>query len=472
VEPAGSTFFWSFSLFLVLAPLYKAGNRPLPLLLLELAAIGFMVTLAVRGALGMTWCGLPRALLAALGVLLAYPLLQLVPLPDSVWRALPGHAPYAAVLEQFAGTGATGVHRAISVIPEATEYGWLALLPPLACLLAVRWLAPARVVRLLLLLAIFTGAEGLLGLMQVGAGGDSIFYLRNDQAYGTATGTFVNRNHLAAMLAMMLPVIVGLLIYSILRGRHRHRRRALAFDAEAMSQRVLVFASAVLVLLCLVFTKSRAGIATALLGLAFSSILLVRARAGWKHANSIVAALVITGVMLAALIGLAPVLEKWEPDQLRLSGEGRLALYAATLRAAIEFLPFGSGLSTFASVFPRFQVEAFGGYIDYAHNDYMQSFMELGLAAPVIVGLLLVVYVTRMTDLLRRERDRSFTVLQIAAGVGLLPMILHSVFDFSLHMPANAMWFATLAGVMLHPGREAKSTEGVWQDDRSRPRPP
>jgi hypothetical protein len=45
-------------------------------------------------------------------------------------------------------------------------------------------------------------------------------------------------------------------------------------------------------------------------------------------------------------------------------------------------------------------------------------------------------------------------VLQIAAGVGLLPMILHSMFDFALHMPSNAMWFATLAGVMFHEGVE------------------
>ena len=172
-----------------------------------------------------------------------------------MWRALPGHAPYAAVLEQFAAPGGRASDRAISWCPPATEYGWLALLPPLACLLAVQWLAPAQVVRLLLLLAIFTGVEGLLGLVQVGMGGESIFYLRNDQAYGTATGTFVNRNHLAAMLAMMLPVIVGLLVYSVLRGRHHQPRRALAFDAEAMSQRVLVFASAVLILLCLVFTQ-------------------------------------------------------------------------------------------------------------------------------------------------------------------------------------------------------------------------
>jgi O-antigen ligase len=183
-----------------------------------------------------------------------------------------------------------------------------------------------------------------------------------------------------------------------------------------------------------------------------SSILLVRTRVGLKHANLIVGAIVVAGLVLAALIGLAPILEKWEPDTLRLSGEGRLALYAATLRGAIEFLPLGSGLSTFASVFPRFQIEAFGGYIDYAHNDFLQAFMELGLAAPVIVGLLLVVYASRMTELLRREPGRSFTVLQIAAGVGLLPMMLHSFFDFSLHMPANAM-VRDLGGVMLHPGR-------------------
>ena len=60
----------------------------------------------------------------------------------------------------------------------------------------------------------------------------------------------------------------------------------------------------------------------------------------------------------------------------------------------------------------------------------------------------------RMSDLLRRDAQRSFVVIQIAAGVGLLPIILHSVFDFALHMPSNAMWVATLAGVLFHPGVE------------------
>jgi O-antigen ligase len=213
-----------------------------------------------------------------------------------------------------------------------------------------------------------------------------------------------------------------------------------------------VFASAALMLLCLLFTRSRAGIATALMGLVFSSILFVRARSGSRHAKPIVVALVVTGIALAALIGLTPLLERLEPGQLRLSGEGRLALYAATLRGAIEFLPFGSGLSTYASVFPRFQEGVGGAYYDFAHNDYLQLVMETGIAGAVAVALLLVAYLMRMADLVIRGSERSFTLLQVAAGVGLAPLILHSAFDFSLHMPGIAVWFATLAGAMLHPG--------------------
>ncbi len=453
MEPAGSTFFWSFALFVLLAPLYKAGNRALPLLLLEVAAIAFLLVLALRHR-GAAMRALPTTLRIAIALMLLYPLLQLVPLPYALWRTLPGHVEYAAILDGFAAPGIAGAARAISIVPAATEYGWLALLPPLACLVVVPALAPAQVVRLLTAMASVAGAEGLLGLLQVGGGGDSPFRLRETQALGAATGTFVNRDHLAMLLAMMLPVLVGLLAYDLRRRRHGHAGPGES-GANAVSQRVLVFGSALVILLCLVFTYSRAGIATALVGLACSAILLVRTRAGRPRGNVILGALILLGVVLAALIGLAPVLERFGPTELRLSGEGRFALYAATLRAAIEFLPFGSGLSTFADVFPRFQQSVFGGYIDYAHNDYLQLFMEIGVAGGVVIALLLYTYALRMAALLRHRGGRSFTLLQIAAGIALLPPLLHALFDFGLHIPANAIWFATLSGVMLHPGVSA-----------------
>lgn len=450
MEPAGSTFFYPFAVFVLAAPLYKAGNRAVPLLLLELAAIALLLALALRRS-RVTAPALPWPLRIALALALAYPLLQLVPLPDALWRMLPGRANYASIIDHFATPASGSAWRPISVAPAATEYGWLALLPPLACLFGARALATAQVARLLLAMVILVGLEGMLGLVQVGAGGDSIFSLRNTQTYGMATGTFVNRDHFAALLAMMLPVIVGLLVFDARRRRHDGRLHS-GHGANLVSQRALIFASAVLVLLCLIFTFSRGGIATALIGLALSSILLQRARPGQRHARWLVPALVVAGIALAALIGLAPVLDRFGPEELRLSGGGRLALSAATLRAAAEFVPFGSGLSTFSVVFPRFQADVFGGYVDYAHNDFLQLFLEVGLVAPLLVVLAVATYAIRMRELLRRTDARSFTLLQIAAGIALVPPFLHAMFDFALHMPACAMWFAALAGVMLHPG--------------------
>jgi len=448
-------FFWCLAVLLLLAPLYKAGNRPLPLIFLELAALGLLFAIVVAQRVPL---GLPRALAAALGVLLVYPLLQLIPLPDAVWRALPGHDEYAAVLDRFASADGRA-WRAISVVPAATEYGWLALLPPLACLLGAMRLSPAHAARLLLLLAVLAAAEGVLGLLQVGPSGRGVLYFGNEEpGQYVAIGTYVNKNHLAALLAMTLPVIVGIFAYSLRPGRRVHGHTPVAPPSETNAKRTLLFASAVIILVCLLFTRSRAGIASALVGLACAALVLVRAdaarpdRRGGRAASVIVIGLVVVSLGIAVVLGIGPLLRGLQPGELQAGADFRSSIYRATLRGAIEFLPFGSGLSTYADVFPRFQVADVGGFIDYAHNDYLQALMELGLAAPVIVLLAFAAWIRRLVELLRSRDARSFTLLQLGAGLGMAPIMLHSMFDFALHMPANAMWFAALGGVMFNNG--------------------
>jgi len=458
-EPAGPAFFYCFVGFLLLAPLDRAGNRPLPLLLLELAAIGFLfVIIAVHRAP----LALPRLLTLAIALLLVYPLVQLIPLPGTLWRMLPGNAEYATVLERFAAPGASDVWRPMSIIPVKTEYGWLALLPALACLLAAMRLSTLHAARLLVVMVAFTGAESLLGLVQYGMGVASIFNPRDSVAHRVATGTFINKDHFAAMLAMMLPVIVSVLLYS-LRTEVGSSQRRVVLESSAVARQLLLFGCAVLMLLCLVFTRSRTGIALVLVALVASAIVLKRADVAshgdkrMRVAGIVVTALIALTAILAIVIGVEPVVGGFEPGTLRAGGETRLEFYLATLRAAIDFLPFGSGLSTFAYVFPRFQTGDPGLAIDYAHNDYLQALLELGVVAPLIIGLLLVEYAIRMARLLRDSGANRFTSLQLGAGLGLLPMILHSVFDFPLHMPANAMWFATLAGILFRSSTGEKS---------------
>jgi hypothetical protein len=451
-------FFLCFAAYVLVAPLYYASVDTLPLLLLELAAIGFLFMVVV---VRRTSLALPRTLVAGIAILLVYPMIQLVPLPETWWRAIPGHSEYVAALDRFAahviGQGTIAIRHTLSVVPSDTEAGWLALLPPLACFAAALTLRVDDLPKLMLAMAVLAGLEGLLGLLQVGAGGGSIFYFRTGETYGTAVGTFVNRNHYAALLAMSLPIVVGVLVYDVRHTRHhRHRwdHRPTLLENIA-SERGLLFACAVAILLGLIFTRSRAGTATAAAGLVCSAILLARARSSAKHSRYLVPGLVAVSLALALAIGITPVLDNLEPRALQLHAEGRMLMTETTLTAAVEFLPFGSGLSTLVDVFPRFQPPQLAGLIDYAHNDYAQAFMELGIAAPIAVALLLAAYAMRMIELLREKGSRSFSILQIAAGIGLLPMILHSLFDFGLHMPALAMWFATLAGVLFHRGAES-----------------
>lgn len=109
----------------------------------------------------------------------------------------------------------------------------------------------------------------------------------------------------------------GVLAYDFRRAARLGLRREPGVDAAA--RRALLFASAVLVMLCLVFTHSRASIATALIGLACSSLLMMGAPRDRGRARLIVGALVVADLALAALIGLAPILERFEPAELRLS---------------------------------------------------------------------------------------------------------------------------------------------------------
>jgi len=208
-------------------------------------------------------------------------------------------------------------------------------------------------------------------------------------------------------------------------------------------------------LVCLLYTRSRVGVGVALIGLACSTVVLTHLRARNAGARRIAPYLIGAGILLATIVAISPVLGRLEPQDLTAVAAGRGDISMATLQAAADFLPFGSGLSTFADVFPRYQAGKFGGHVPHAGNDYLQAFMELGMAAPAIVALLLSAFVARMIALLRVEGSSSLTLLRIGAGVGMVPMILYATFDPALRAPAISMWFATLAGALFHRGGDS-----------------
>jgi O-antigen ligase len=130
----------------------------------------------------------------------------------------------------------------------------------------------------------------------------------------------------------------------------------------------------------------------------------------------------------------------------------RQAMFSETWAAAQVFWPVGSGLGTFAGIYPRFQAGISGrDFVEHAHSDYVQLLMEVGALGLLLGVVALVMLLGQAIRLGRKMRHglRSDEEAMLAAGLGLLALLLHAWVDFNMRIPALAMFGAFLMGVFM-----------------------
>ena len=469
---SGAVLFYGLGALLIFAPLFRGGYRPLPLLIMELAALLLLAGLAWKPL--ATGQALSWPLRVFLGLVLLLPLAQLLPVPMALWADLPGRAFYADALRQVGDAGVGFDWRAISLIPSATEAAWLALLPPLAVFIVASRLDEQR---LLILVLVFLGmavGQALLGLIQYGDGPDSLFRLGNTWMAGSAVGTYVNRNSLAGLLEMALPLALALLVATVGHGTRYHvgRRRGLRqwlarFSVARLNRAVLFGLAALVILLGLIFTRSRTGVSMAMLGILLCTLLLSN-RLGGRNVYGLIGTFTAAGIGLASLIGLAPVWSRFTyADPME---DGRVKIFEATLQAIGQFFPFGTGAGTYQAVMHRFHPIDFPGLtINHAHNDYLEWILGNGLSAILLIAFWLLLYLRQWGRVWKHGDWQPFRFVQVGAGIALLLMMLHTLVDFNLHIPANAAFTAFLAALFLHRPlkEESRQSRQREQPDRS-----
>ena len=489
VADPDAVLFYGLVALLTFAPLFWASNRPLPLLVMELAALALLAWRFWSPSVGGQ--PLSRSTWIFLTLLFLLPLAQLFAVPFGLWANLPGRSFYADALRQTSD-GADLGWRALSLIPAATEASWLALLPPLVVFLAAIRLTTPHLLRLTLVFLGVATVEALLGLIQYGDGPDSVFRFGNALMGDSASGTYINRNHLAGLLEMALPVGLALLAATVGHGRpphasgHRGRRgrtfrQWLArFSVARINQAALFGAVTLAILLGLIFTRSRAGLSMAMLGILLCT-LTFSYRLGGRNVYGLMGTFTAVGVGLAGLVGLAPVLSRFTlHDPLQ---DGRWKIFNATVQAIGEFFPLGSGAGTFEGVMRRFHPADFPGLtINSAHNDYLEWLLECGLVAAVLIVAWLLFYFRQWGRVWKRGEWTPFRFAQAGAGIALLLMMLHSLVDFNLRIPANAVFVAFLAAVFFHrlleeerrrsSQRREATSEGASQPPPVAPIPP
>jgi hypothetical protein len=427
---------------LVVAPLLLGGRRPLPLLVIEIMGLCLLVVLTL----------MPHALAPLkrwpLVLLISIPILQLIPMPLALWKIMPGRADYALMIEG----AAPGVMKALplSMVPLSTVSSLAVMCVFLAVLLTVLSESESQLKKWVWI-ALGVGLfESILGLAQYGSGPSSL--LRVGPGFGSisAVGTYTNRDHLAGLLEMLIPLSMAMMIASFRHDRAKdtlesfsHKLASLRFSGSFIY--ITVF---ILTTLAIIFTQSRAGIFVMLLG-TFLSLLIFGRRLGGGRAFGIGATVLILLLILAVGVGLMPVINRFileDPMQ-----DLRWPMAEALLTHLPSFLPWGSGLGTFGEVFERFQTEALNGfYIDHAHNDIFEFLFEGGVLAGLVLVLFVWAYIKQWRRFWPQNRWHRHDYIKAGAGVSILLMALHSFIDFNLHVPANLIYFALVIGLFFH----------------------
>ena len=380
------------------------------------------------------------------------PALQLVPLPAALWRALPGHD---LAVEAFELSAQSLPSLPISVAPTETWGAVLSLIPLLAIFLGTVLLDHADRRRLSLVVIGMGLVSAALGLLQVGQGPASPLRPFEFTSSDDAVGFFANRNHMAA-LTYSVTLLLGAWLVTLLTMRAPSRK--LRSNGTPWTLQMIAALTAFAALIATeAMTRSRTGIALMLVAMAAVFALSVSAHdknAGRASTRIIVGACAL-GLFLVMQYALYATVERFAgSDPLK---DGRVAIARATIAAAKSYMPWGAGIGSFTSVYPTFEkVEDTmrDTYVNRAHNDILETWLETGVVGPVLLAGFTLWLVTRLVAVWRRgpalghPADR---LLACAAAVILLLLLVHSFLDYPLRTAAMMAVAGYCCGLLVPP---------------------
>jgi len=351
---------------------------------------------------------------------------------------------------------------ALSVAPSTTFERLLDVIPAMALFVAARemawwwrdrmWIAVTPVIGIAFI-------ESLVGIAQFSltpvAGG----------AREAVQGTYVNRNHFSGLLEMAFPVAVVLAI-STWRKSAAHSNHARFNPAQftittgpALRIALLLAISACL-LTGVVLSQSRMGFISTLAGTAFIMLIVPLSWANADEAGGACRRVWRWVVPLALPLSMLVLLPTRElvlrfanmASTRELSRDDRVTIWHDTLQFISAYKWTGCGLGAYEHGFYLYQTAAPVSTVDFAHNDYLQILAELGIPGSMMAGILAGCVVARTLGVVLSMRGVRNWELAVGLFASLVTIGLHSLADFNLYIPANALAFAWLSGVGVSAG--------------------
>ncbi len=390
------------------------------------AAVGLLLLgcLALHPTRG-SYSTCPAPVRFAVVAIALLPLLQLVPLPPAVWHALPGQD---LRIQTLALAGLENSWQPLSVTPLLTARTAAIAITFVALLLTMLALPKGSVRLVALVIFAIVGLNILVGLVQVASGGHALQFHRAAD-HRALIGFYANKNHAGLVLALSMPLAAYVL------GSRTNPR----------GTRTWLALYAVVALVAIVTTNSRAGLGLGLLAASLFGALYVRS----TRPVYVLAALavVLIGGILVSMTGAF--------EQV----SGRISVVDEDLRWQFirtswplldRYWVVGSGIGSFSTLYAVHENLAWvkPTYVNQLHNDYLQLALEAGIPGLIVLVALVVGCAVRGWQVWSGERSAVRLPL-IYGGVMLLLIGLHSVADYPLRRPAVLPLLAIALALVL-----------------------
>lgn len=303
------------------------------------------------------------------------------------------------------------------------------------CFLLAQTITSSREVRTLgTALVIYGSSVAMFAVMQNLSAPTKLYWLITPRFGGWIYGPYVNHNHYAGLMEMLIPAP---LVFAFSRFGNQRDRWIAALAAAFMAATIflsgsrggmIAFAVEIGIFLIFVFREHQKQNIAILLG-AFLSISL--AMIIWTGGHEVKARMATFAVD--------------KPSDL--ATDIRLQIDRDILQMFRERPALGWGQGTFAEVYPRFRSFYTDSVVNAAHNDLLQVLTETGIAG---FGIMIWFLVITLRNALRKSSKWASNLngtVAVAALIGISGILVHSLVDFNMQVPANAALFYSLCTV-------------------------
>jgi O-antigen ligase len=303
------------------------------------------------------------------------------------------------------------------------------------CFLVVQCLRRTSQVKALAwMLSAYGFTVAVFALLQGIASNGKLYWLRSLPSGGWIYGPYINHNHYAGLMEMLTPIP---LVVSF-SGGVQSRRKVLAVLAAA------VMASTIFL------SGSRGGMAAFTAQMALLAAFLLKRRKNWTVTFALACFMGVAMVLLVWLGG-GELVERMASihagTRMELSGGTRLTIDRDALRMFAQKPLGGWGLGVFPEIYPQFSSLSSRFPAGVAHNDYLQLLVEMGALGFAAALWFLVTMFRSARKKLKHWPPGTNTAATLAAVLGLSGILVHSLVDFNLQIPANAALFYVLCVV-------------------------